>query len=366
MKRLFPNQAEAIANALHAILEEKKRASRVLEYTVEQHPKWGSRDRNLLYQAVYTILRFKRKYTAIAGVDNEKFLVWPWIKTWCILNEYSIPNWKEMDCPPFLTKGEVEKLPFESSAIEHSFPSWLHQHGEKGLGSLWETEMKALNTKAEVSLRVNRILISPEKLAQQLKADYHIDTVQNSDFPDALFLTKGKKLNKNPLFRRGYFEIQDANSQQIAPFCRVKPEINVIDLCAGAGGKSLHLAALMRNKGKVLALDIEADKLNELNRRAKRAKTRIIETLLMSEKVLDQYNQWADIVLIDAPCSGLGTLKRNPEIKWNLTSNELTELQQTQKQLLQQATTLVQKKGKSFMRPALFCPSKTINKLHGF
>ena len=346
MKRLFPNQAEAIANALHAILEEKKRASRVLEYTVEQHPKWGSRDRNLLYQAVYTILRFKRKYTDIAGVDNEKFLVWPWIKTWCILNEYSIPNWKEMDCPPFLTKGEVEKLPFESSAIEHSFPSWLHQHGEKGLGSLWETEMKALNTKAEVSLRVNRILISPEKLAQQLKADYHIDTVQNSDFPDALFLTKGKKLNKNPLFRRGYFEIQDANSQQIAPFCGVKPEINVIDLCAGAGGKSLHLAALMRNKGKVLALDIEADKLNELNRRAKRAKTRIIETLLMSEKVLDQYNQWADIVLIDAPCSGLGTLKRNPEIKWNLTSNELTELQQTQKQLLQQATTLVQKKGK--------------------
>ena len=91
-----------------------------------------------------------------------------------------------------MTKGEVEKLPFESSAIEHSFPSWLHQHGEKGLGSLWETEMKALNTKAEVSLRVNRILISPEKLAQQLKADYHIDTVQNSDFPDALFLTKGK------------------------------------------------------------------------------------------------------------------------------------------------------------------------------
>ena len=97
-------------------------------------------------------------------------------------------------------------------------------------------------------------------------------------------------MNKNPLFRRGYFEIQDANSQQIAPFCGVKPEINVIDLCAGAGGKSLHLAALMRNKGKVLALDIEADKLNELNRRAKRAKTRIIETLLMSEKVLDQYN----------------------------------------------------------------------------
>ena len=86
----------------------------------------------------------------------------------------------------------MEKLPFKSSAIEHSFPSWLHQIGEKELGSLWEIEMKTLNTKAEVSLRVNRILISPEKLAQQLKADYHMDTTQNSDFPDALFLTKGK------------------------------------------------------------------------------------------------------------------------------------------------------------------------------
>ena len=354
MKRLFPNQAEAIANALYTILEEKKRASRVLEMTVEQHPKWGARDRNLLYQAVYTILRFKRKYTAIAGVDNEKFLVWPWIKTWCILNEFSIPDWKEMDCPPFLTKEEVEKLPFESSAIEHSFPSWLHQLGEEELGSLWEVEMKALNTKADVSLRVNRILTSPEKLAHQLKANYHTDTDQKSEFPDALFLTKGKKLNKNPLFRRGYFEIQDANSQQIAPFCNVKPGMNVIDLCAGAGGKSLHLATLMRNKGKILALDVKADKLSELNRRAKRAKTRIIETSLMSKKVLKQYNQWADVVLIDAPCSGLGTLKRNPEIKWNLTSNQLTELQQTQKQLLQKATTLVQKKRQNHLCNLLY------------
>ena len=358
MKRIFPNQAEAIANALYAILVDKKRASRILDQTVEQHPKWGARDRNLFYDAVYSILRWKIKYSAIAGLDHEEFQPWSWIKTWCIINDILVPDWDEMNCPPTATKENLASFQSKLEHVNFSFPDWLHQVGKEELGNQWENEMKASNTKAAVSLRVNRILTAPQKLASQLKEKHQIETFQNPDFPDTLYLPKGKKLNKNLFFRKGFFEIQDANSQQIAPFCQVKRKMNVIDLCAGAGGKTLHLAALMHNEGKIRAFDIEENKLKELNRRAKRAKVSCIETALLTNQVLASHKEWANVVLIDAPCSGMGTLKRNPEIKWNLTPERLEELKKIQRQLLEQAASLIQPDGKIIYATCSILPSE--------
>ena len=342
MKKLFPNQAEAIANSLFAILEEKKRASRVLERCVEDHPKWGARDRNLLYNACFEIIRWKRKYNYIAGLEEHEFSPWSLIKTWCLLNDYSLPDWKEMDCPPFKSKEALITTEFPSIAIAHSYPDWLFELGKEQLKQQWKKEAKASNEKAGIALRVNRLLASPKKIAQSLKDNHQLETETKEGFPDALFLSKGRKLNKNPLFKQGNFEIQDANSQTIAPFCKVDPGMKVIDLCAGAGGKALHLAALMRNKGEIKAFDIEANKLRELERRAKRAKVKIIQSRALPPiSSMDQLNQWADRVLIDAPCSGLGTLKRNPEVKWNLTQEKLKELKQTQRDLLLKGAALV-------------------------
>lgn len=342
MKKLFPNQAEAIANSLFAILEEKKRASRVLERCVEDHPKWGARDRNLLYNACFEIIRWKRRYNYIAGLEEHEFSPWSLIKTWCLLNDYSLPDWKEMDCPPFKSKEALITTEFPSIAIAHSYPDWLFELGKEQLKQQWKKEAKASNEKAGIALRVNRLLASPKKIAQSLKDNHQLETETKEGFPDALFLSKGRKLNKNPLFKQGNFEIQDANSQTIAPFCKVDPGMKVIDLCAGAGGKALHLAALMRNKGEIKAFDIEANKLRELERRAKRAKVKIIQSRTLPPiSSMDQLNQWADRVLIDAPCSGLGTLKRNPEVKWNLTQEKLKELKQTQRDLLLKGAALV-------------------------
>ena len=346
MKKLFPNQAEAIANSLFAILEEKKRASRVLERCIEDHPKWGARDRNLLYNACFEIIRWKRKYNYIAGLEEGNFSPWSWIKTWCLLNDYTLPDWKEMECVPFLSKEELNAIDFPSTAIAQSYPDWLFDLGKENLNDQWEKEATASNQKAGIALRVNRLLASPQKIAQSLKEHHQLETEIRKDFPDALFLSKGRKLNKNSLFKQGFFEIQDANSQTIAPFCQVKPAMKVIDLCAGAGGKTLHLAALMRNKGELKAFDIEANKLRELEKRAKRAKVKIIQSrALPSSSNMDQLNQWADRVLIDAPCSGLGTLKRNPEIKWNLTQEQLQELFHTQRDLLSKGSELVRPGG---------------------
>ena len=342
MKKLFPNQAEAIANSLFAILEEKKRASRVLERCVEDHPKWGARDRNLLYNACFEIIRWKRRYNYIAGLEEHEFSPWSLIKTWCLLNDYSLPDWKEMDCPPFKSKEALITTEFPSIAIAHSYPDWLFELGKEQLKQQWKKEAKASNEKAGIALRVNRLLASPKKIAQSLKDNHQLETETKEGFPDALFLSKGRKLNKNPLFKQGNFEIQDANSQTIAPFCKVDPGMKVIDLCAGAGGKALHLDALMRNKGEIKAFDIEANKLREIERRAKRAKVKIIQSRTLPPiSSMDQLNQWADRVLIDAPCSGLGTLKRNPEVKWNLTQEKLKELKQTQRDLLLKGAALV-------------------------
>ena len=346
MKRIFPNQAEAVANALYEILEEQKRASRVLEQTVEAHPKWGARDRKLLYEAVYSILRWKRKFDAMAEMEEGEFHPWSWIKSWCTLNDYAIPDWKEMQCSPHATKEELMAFHTNEQDIMHAFPSWLYVLGKKELEAAWESEMNALNSKAAVALRVNRILVSPKNLAEKLHHQFQIETAQKPQTPDALYLPKGRKLNKNPWFRKGHFEIQDANSQRIAPFCKVNAGMKVIDLCAGAGGKTLHLAALMRNRGKIRAFDVEVNKLSELNKRAKRAKVQCVETARIDDVVVKENQAWADVVLIDAPCSGLGTLKRNPEIKWQLNSNRLEELQSTQRQLLQQAVNLIKKEGK--------------------
>lgn len=359
MRKLHPNQAEAIANALSIILEENKRASRVLENFIEEHPKWGARDRSLFYGAVYDILRWKRLYSFYADLKDTDLPYWSWLKTWCILHDYSIPDWNEMDCTPHLSKEEILALSPPQEAVKHSFPDWLFELGEKELGGIWKKQCHELNQQAGISLRVNRLKASPKKVQTELNEKYQVETILSKKYPDALLLPKGRKLNKNPLFTHGYFEIQDANSQQIAPFCRVEPGMNVIDLCAGAGGKTLHFAALMRNKGTIRAYDVEPNKLKELNRRAKRAKLTLLEAAVLNEKTLMQANtNWADVLLIDAPCSGLGTLKRSPEIKWNLRPETLKSLQETQRELLFKGANWVKKGGSMVYATCSILPSE--------
>ena len=367
MRKLHPNQAEAIANALSIILEENKRASRVLENFIEEHPKWGARDRNLFYGAVYDILRWKRLYSFYADLKDTDLPYWSWLKTWFILHDYSIPDWNEMDCTPYFSKEELLALSPPQEAVKHSFPDWLFDLGEKELGGIWKKQCHELNQQAGISLRVNRLKASPKKVQTELQEKYQVETILSKKYPDALLLPKGRKLNKNPLFTHGYFEIQDANSQQIAPFCRVEPGMNVIDLCAGAGGKTLHFAALMRNKGTIRAYDVEPNKLKELNRRAKRAKLTLLEAAVLNEKTLMQANtNWADVLLIDAPCSGLGTLKRSPEIKWNLRPETLRSLQETQRELLYKGANWVKKGGSMVYATCSILPSENEEQVVSF
>ena len=143
--------------------------------------------------------------------------------------------------------------------------------------------------------------------------------------------------------------------------------MRVVDACAGAGGKTLHIASLMENKGQIIAMDIYGNKLHELKRRAKRNGAHNIETRVIdSTKVIKKLYDKADRVLIDSPCSGLGVLRRNPDAKWKLQPDFLDNIRKTQQDIIQQYSKMVKPKGKLVYATCSVLPSENQNQVKEF
>ena len=178
-------------------------------------------------------------------------------------------------------------------------------------------------------------------------------------YPDAVQLEEKKNVFLTSAFKDGFFEVQDASSQKIGRFLEVAEGQRVVDACAGAGGKTLHLSALMKNKGQIIALDIFEWKLAELKRRAKRAGAHNIETRLISDnKVIKRLHEKADRLLIDAPCSGLGVLKRNPDSKWKIDTEFIDRIKVEQQKILQDYSKMLKKGGKMIYATCSILPSE--------
>ena len=176
---------------------------------------------------------------------------------------------------------------------------------------------------------------------------YNIITHLVPDYPHALVFEKKESLMSINEYRKGWFEVQDANSQKISPWLEAEPGKYYIDACAGAGGKSLHLANLTKDSAKIVALDIYSAKLNELRKRCHRNNIQSVRTVNVKDnKILQTLEPDSDGILIDAPCSGLGVLKRNPDTKWNISPEQLNEILKTQEKILQTYPPLVKKGGK--------------------
>jgi 16S rRNA (cytosine967-C5)-methyltransferase len=194
-----------------------------------------------------------------------------------------------------------------------------------------------------------------------------VETESIKGYPDALRLKERSNVFITEAFKNGWFEVQDASSQLVAPFLEVEPGQRVVDTCAGAGGKTLHLAALMENKGQLIALDIYENKLKELKRRAKRDGAYNLETRAIdSTKVIKKLYGSADRVLIDAPCTGLGVLKRNPDAKWKLQPDFLEKIMVTQQQILQDYSRIVKPGGKLVYATCSILPQENIQQVKKF
>lgn len=330
--RLHRSTSEAVVQALDAIFGGKRYADKVIEKVLKQNPKWGARDRRFIAETTYDIVRWYLLFKRVADAKGDDY--WKLLGAWCLLHGIDLPAWDEFKG---LSAGKVkaEELKVRSNRrISESIPDWLDELGERELGKLWEKELHSLNEAADVVLRVNTLKTNRNALQRELQ-ETGIETFTDDNFPDALILEERQNVFTSSAFKDGLFEVQDAASQLIAPFMRIEPGMRVIDACAGAGGKSLHIAALMKNKGRIVAMDVEQWKLDELQKRARRAGVSNMEIrFIESSKTIKRLEGSADRLLLDVPCSGLGVLKRNPDAKWKLSPDFIEKVKTLQQHIL--------------------------------
>ncbi|HAT66089.1 MAG TPA: RNA methyltransferase, partial [Flavobacteriaceae bacterium] len=270
--RLHRNLVFATIDSLHIIFNEKKQADKVLKNTLKRDKRWGSRDRSFIAETTYDIVRWKRLYAEIAEVKEpfDRENLFRLFVVWATLRGIKLPDWPQFEgTPTRKIKGRFDELS-KVRKLRESIPDWLDEHGLKELGKdRWEKELKHLNSQADVVLRVNTLKTNVQQLQNALR-DQEIDTEPISGLENALVLKERANVFTTEQFKDGWFEVQDASSQQVAHLLNPKSGMRVVDACAGAGGKSLHIATLMENKGQIIAMDLYENKLNELKRRARR------------------------------------------------------------------------------------------------
>jgi len=368
MELIHRNLLIGIHDALEeTFFQDKKYADKVLERLLKAHKKWGSADRQVVSEIFYDIVRWKKRLEYYMGEGTKPSNIYNLILAYLLWKKVKYKKFDEFD--GIKTGGILSKLDkktFPTKAIEHSVPDWLAGLFEKELGAKWEKEMSALNEQAPVILRANSLKISAENLVEILKEE-GVNSFVLRGYPDAVQLEEKKNVFLTSAFKEGFFEVQDASSQKIAELLDVKEGMRVVDACAGAGGKTLHIAALMKNKGQIIALDIYEWKLAELKRRAKRAGAFNIETRFIEDnKVIKRLHNTADRLLIDAPCSGLGVLKRNPDSKWKIDEDFINRIKTEQENILQNYSKILKKGGKMVYATCSILPSENGEQVRKF
>jgi 16S rRNA (cytosine967-C5)-methyltransferase len=367
--RLHRNLVYTTIDALNAIFNEGEYADKVVARSLKKDKRWGSSDRKFVAETIYEIVRWKRLYSEIAEVKEpfDRDNLWRIFAVWAVLRGYPIPDWRQLDgTPERKIKGRFDELS-KIRTFKESIPDWMDELGVKELGEkVWSKEITAQNQPAKVILRVNTLKTTKEKL-KAILMDLNIDTDYLKDQPDALVLKERVNVFLTDAFKQGFFEVQDANSQLVAAFLDVKPGMRVVDTCAGAGGKTLHIASLMENKGQLIAMDLYESKLKQLKLRAKRNSAFNIEyRIIDSTKVIKKLHEKADRVLIDAPCSGLGVLKRNPDAKWKLQPEFIDNIRKVQAEVLENYSKIVKPGGKLVYATCSILPSENQEQIKRF
>lgn len=246
-----------------------------------------------------------------------------------------------------------------------NYPEWLHARLVEAFGDTLEGEMRALNERAPLDLRVNALKATRDDVLREL-GDAGIEAVVLADTSHGLRIAAGADAKVTALegYREGRFEVQDEASQRSVALASVRPGEMVIDLAAGAGGKALALAADMANNGRVIVCDIEGMRLKQSEPRIVRAGATIVEA--GGDPYAAGVVLGADAVFIDAPCSGSGTWRRNPEARWTLDSARLETYRAAQTQLLDRACELVRPGGRIVYAVCSVLPSERSEQIDGF
>ena len=368
MKKLHFVLVKAVIENLQEIFINQKYADKVVALSLRGNAKFGSRDRKFIASATYDIVRWWRLFFEDYA-DNKipsQGMLYKVFYTYLVWKEIAIPEWKEFEGLDFDTiKLRLANIT-DKKTLE-SIPDWLDELATSQLGEdVWAEEISAMNNEAKLIIRANTKKTSANKLIEELdKLELPAEHIEG--FENAVWVKKRQKITSLPQYSKGLFEVQDLGSQMIAPFLQVEPGMRVIDACAGAGGKTLHLAGLMNNKGKIVSMDITAKKLKELELRAKRNGFNIIDTVVIKgDDTISDFKESADRLLLDVPCSGLGVLKRNPDAKWKLSPSFIKEIVETQRNILHRYTKMLKKGGLAVYATCSVLPAENENQVKEF
>lgn len=361
------------AEVYDLVLRETHPADSLIDTFFRSHKYLGSHDRRFIAETVYGMLRHKKRVEWLLQSTKEKFArLMPEKLSYltCLIYLVIIGN-EEVgrlieeikvesgpDFAPLLNDVVTINTEFQNGpgailksgerlSIEYSFPAWMIEEWLQRYGVDETVKLcESLNRPAPLTLRVNTLKTTIEDCQRALEKE-NIQSERTKLSPFGLNVKKRMNIFQLKIFQDGFFEVQDEGSQLISLLVDPKPTSKVVDACAGGGGKSLALAALMKNRGVIHALDINTHRLEGLRKRIRRSgvdtiRVRPVEELTVPADLINT----ADNVLVDAPCSGLGTIRRNPGMKWIVTPESVAELNAKQTAILHQYAACVKLNGR--------------------
>lgn len=378
----YSAQIQAAIEILKDMAENHRPADRVIAYYFKQNRYIGGKDKKAISESVYGVLRHRGFLDwALEGVGvplSPRTRLASWLllrqgekdlRTIFDGDKYAPQKlWRTekplIEIKKFVSQNKKD-MPFSA---RFNMPEWLAPMLQEAIPDDLPKLATAMTEQAPADLRINTLKTNKETLQKNLEDE----GCQLSVAPfvaNALRLVERKNLFAFEAFKQGFFEVQDTGSQLIAALCDAEPGHKVTDFCAGAGGKTLALAAQMENKGMLTAADIIPPKLAELKKRLKRAgvdNTTLKELSSESDNWVKRHKSTQDVVLLDVPCSGSGVWRRNPDAKWNLTPEGLEELCQIQQRILRSASRLVKKGGRLVYATCSLLPPENQHQIQTF
>lgn len=353
------------AEALAAIFYEDRHADKCIEYYLRNNRKWGSRDRRFFAETVYDCVRWWSLDRYLLSETDQKQLTLKSLAASFWRRNLPLPDFEEFNS---VSIDQLQKSYDKISEpwVKQAYPEWLYKDIAKEVGAVWDEVAGALNNPNSLVIRVNESRVNKQEVIDLLKKE-DIQALPLAGAKSALIIPKRVNIFRTSIFKKGFFEVQDGSSQQVADFLDLEPGMRVIDACAGAGGKTLHIADKMANRGKIISLDIHQWKLDQLKLRARRNRFSNIEMkAIESSKVIKRLKHKADRLLLDVPCSGLGVLRRNPDTKWKMSQQKLDELRNLQADILNRYSDMLKPGGKLLYATCSLLPSENQDQVSAF
>jgi len=358
---LIPPQLDAAVVAIRTVLPLEYPADAILRRFFREHPLLGSNDRAFVAETVFGILRHRFFLETLSEIVTPRSLVLAYLIKIQGMNSRELAPMISDTETKWLAEIKAIKLASQTLAVQAEFPEWLIERlksfmSDEDILSLGQS----LQNAAPLDLRVNTFLAKRDQTLEILTEEGF--KAQATPFsPCGIRLTGKPAINRHHLFLTGRIEVQDEGSQLLGYLLAPKRGDMVVDFCAGAGGKSLLLGALMRSKGRLYAFDVSEKRLNNLKPRLKRSGLSNLHAQRITHEndiKIKRLTGKIDRVLIDAPCSGLGTLRRNPDLKWRQSPQSIEELKVKQASILAAAAGLLKPGGRLVYATCSFLPEE--------